>query len=218
MTIAWIGARNTSIAILAGLAAVLVAGLFTVASANPDNGLRNSNKQSICDSSRAGQWERFNFEGRVYFGQNCGAVAEPVLDLDGNPVRSDAPAPGILRELQPDGSVKSIGVYEGERRRNIAPGAPKGPLTYRDNQGAVQDGEAIWESNDGRHRAVYGDDGSYYREELIRGRWVRSAAYNHHFGIVQTGRSVIWNAYYRCQGGELQSKNWWGQLYGTSCD
>ena len=202
MTIAWIGTRNTSIAILAGLAAVLVAGLFTVAGANPSNGLPTSPNPYICDESKRGLSVSFNHGGYVYWGFHCGS-ADLVRDLNGNPIPSDAPEPGVLMEQSSGQGL--VGVYEGETRRNIA-NAPKGPLIYRGNP---QYGTVVWASSDGNHRTVISFDGKHYREERIRGRWVRSNAYKNSNGPIMEQRSALWNTYYRCRGENLRSMNLW---------
>ncbi|MYB21707.1 MAG: hypothetical protein F4066_04760 [Chloroflexi bacterium] len=205
MTTGSIRPKRMSIGIVAGLAAVLVAGLFTVAGANPSNGLPTSPNPYICDESKRGQSVSFNHGGYVYWGFHCGS-ADLVRDLDGNPIRSDAPEPGVLMEYTTSGGP--VGVYRGETRRNIIAEAPPGPLVYR----GVQRGTLLWESDDGNHRAVLGWDGKYYREERVRGQWVRSTEYKSfrtHQPELHALRSVIWNAYYLCQGGGLQSMYWW---------
>ena len=157
------------------LIVALAAGVMSTAerASAEDNGLRTSDKPEVCDPARRGQYERFNFGGKVWFGQHCGGMARLVTDQVGNPIRSDLPAPGVL--FAAPGSNLAHGLYEGDTWRGALNNAPKGPLTY--SGAAVRNGTVAWTSDDGNHRVVLGDDGQYYREQRVLGRWVRSLPY-----------------------------------------
>ena len=180
--------------IVAALAVLLLAGgLFAVAGA--DNGLVTCPGPAYDDDCHyadgtpvqdheinSGQWYRFNFAGEIYFGQP-GLWADKVTDRNGNPFLSDAPAPGILMGLSSSGQPLHHGLYEGDTWKGQLNNAPKGPLTYRDNPGAVfrsnpdsaEEARIVYLA-DADNRVVR-DDGEYYREERINGQWVRSVSY-----------------------------------------
>ncbi len=140
------------------------------------NGLRNWDRPYICDTGLPKEdrtkYERFNYGGSVRYAQRCGAVGWVVRDRYGDPIRSDMPQPGVIQPL----AGGTYGVYKGDtwlgpiQDGNLQPP----PLSY--SGAAVQDGTAVWTSDDGNHRAVL-VGGQYYREERIRSRWVRSESY-----------------------------------------
>ena len=180
--------------IVAALAVLLLAGgLFAVAGA--DNGLvtcpgpaydtdcHKPDGSPVTEADiNSGQWYRFNFAGEIYFGQP-GLWADRVTDRNGNPFLSDAPAPGILMGLSSSGQRLHHGLYRGDTWKGQLNNAPRGPLTYRDNPGAVfrsnpnsaEDARIVYLA-DANNRVVR-DDGEYYREERINGQWVRSVSY-----------------------------------------
>ena len=187
------------------MAALLAVALFAVASA--DNGLvtcpgpaydtdcTKPNGQPVTEADiNSGQWYRFNYAGEVYFGQP-GLWADRVSDRTGNPVLSDAPAPGVLMSLS-DGQHDHQGVYRGDTRFGQLNNAPIGPLVYRARGDYVQGGERVYTYGED-HRVIRDNDGEYYREERINGQWVRSVSY----GSDDDAKDrAITNALYRSQG------------------
>ncbi|MXZ85138.1 MAG: hypothetical protein F4Z02_05725 [Acidimicrobiia bacterium] len=108
--------------------AVLTAGVVLSAPAaaqdEAGNGLPTYDAPYIPGDSgvSCGQYARFNYGGYVWFGQACGGVADLVVDGNGSPIASDAPAPGVVpnpgwtyRSGVGYSGCRYIGVYEGDR-------------------------------------------------------------------------------------------------------
>ena len=128
-----------------------------------------------------------------------------MTDRNSNPVLSDAPAPAVLPVLQSNGQVNNHGVYEGDTRFGRLNNAPEGPLVYRARGDYVEGGVRVRAYGD-NHRVIRTNDGEYHREELVRGQWVRSTAYDGDRPSYAEGRAS-WNAALRCQGQPLQWTN-----------
>lgn len=184
MYIVSIRSRSWRVGFIAALAALLACVSVGVVGGE-GNGLRNSDSPSVCDEERRGDYERINYGGSIWFVQHCGGMGVRVTDRSGRPFDSDAPAPGVLFRLASGNRLIFDGVYKGDTWRGLLSGGPEGPLTYYGS--AVRNGTAAWTSDDGRHRVVLGDDGQYYREERVGGRWVRSVSYG-------TGADALENA------------------------
>ena len=216
MSITIFRTRSLRLGASAAVAALLAVALFAVASA--DNGLvtcpgpaydtdcTKPNGQPVTQADiNSGQWYRFNYAGEVYFGQP-GLWADKVTDRNSNPVLSDAPAPAVLPVLQSNGQLNNHGVYQGDTRFGQLNNAPEGPLVYRARGDYVEGGVRTYTYGD-NHRVVRANDGTYYREELVRGQWVRSSSYDGPYAEARAS----WNAALRCQGESLRwtdPRNW----------
>ena len=146
-----------------------------------------------------------------------------VRDAYGNRVASDQVKPGVIEQLNSDGSVGYRGVYVGDRvatpvkgtdnvvrtvSREIAvsytyenDGDAQHPIrgsryTTTPQRPVVSHTDERAYTADSNNRVVRDADGRYYREERVRGRWQRSGSYGNN---AEALRRASWNAYLRAQ-------------------